>query len=157
MTDKKTTTKPSAPAAAKPAVKQKAFSFSKASRLNMVGVHPLLVTLAERTLEKSPIDFGVLKLGGFRTAEEQHGLYLKKRSKLDGYIQLSHHQLGNAIDLVPYVDGKHTWSDKKAFEKINKAVMAAWSEMKGKGVVLTWGGSWETFYDPAHYQIKNKS
>jgi len=122
----------------------------------MIGVHPILVTMAEKALAESPVDFGVIKNGGFRTAEEQHELFLKKRSKLDGFIQISHHQLGNAIDLVPYIDGKFTWSDRKAFEQINAVVLKVWKEMKVRGVQLTWGGSWETFYDPAHYQIKNK-
>lgn len=135
---------------------ERKFKFSKRSLKNMAGVNPILVTFAEKTLSKSSVDFGILDNGGFRTAEMQHDLYLKNRSKLDGFIQISHHQLGNAIDLVPYVDGKFTWADKKAFQEINRAALEAWKEMNIKGVALTWGGSWKSFYDPAHYQIKNK-
>lgn len=135
---------------------EKSFKFSKNTLKNMDGVHPLLVSFAHKVLEKSPVDFGVIKNGGFRTAEEQHKLYLKKKSKLDGFIQVSHHQLGNAIDLVPFIDGKFTWADKKAFEAIHKVAQEVWKEMSVNGVQLTWGGSWENFYDPAHYQIRNK-
>ena len=135
--------------------KPSGFKFSANSKKNMAGVNPILVTLAEQTLQRSPFDFGVISNGGFRTAEMQHELFLKGRSKLDGYIQISHHQLGNAIDLVPYIDGKFTWSNKKAFEGIHKVAMQVWAEMNVKGVQLTWGGHW-SFYDPAHYQIKTK-
>jgi hypothetical protein len=58
------------------------------------------------------------------------------------------------MDLVPVIDGKMTWENKEAFSKINKAVMEAWSEMNVTGWKLTWGGTWKTFVDLPHYEIK---
>jgi len=135
---------------------RKPFKFSQTSLENMKGVNKILVQLAHKALARSKSDFGIIKNGGLRTAEMQNELYRKGNSNLDGYILISHHQLGNALDLVPYVGGKYTWSNNKAFEDINKAVLEAWKEMNIRGVQLDWGGNWKNPYDPAHYQIKNK-
>jgi peptidoglycan L-alanyl-D-glutamate endopeptidase CwlK len=129
------------------------FVFSAASRKNMANVNRILVELALRAIDKSTVDFGVIRNGGFRTVEQQRELYKLGRSKADGIVKISYHQTGNALDLIPWVDGKFTWSSKEAFNAINKAVMEAWGEMNVKGVKLEWGGNWK-FYDPAHYQIK---
>lgn len=131
------------------------FKFSRNSLKNMSGVNPILVTFAEKVLQRSLFDFGVIKNGGFRTAEMQFELYQEGRSQLDGHIQISHHQLGNAIDLVPYVNKKFTWENDEAFKHIHEVALEVWREMNLRGVVLNWGGHWESFYDPAHYQIKN--
>ena len=141
----------------KPKTKQKkTFKFSKRSRENMKGVNPILVKLAENALSRTEYDFGVIENGGFRTQEMQSELFRKGFSQLDGFDRISAHQTGNALDLIPYVSGKFTWENKKAFEAINKAVNEAWEEMNVRGVQLIWGGNWKNFYDPAHYQIKAK-
>jgi len=57
----------------------------------------------------TPVDFGVIKNGAFRTAEKQNQLYKNGVSQLDGYKYKSKHQSGLAVDLVPWVDGKYTW------------------------------------------------
>lgn len=131
-----------------------AYKFGKGSTEQLNDINPILKELAIKALEKSEVDFGVPSTGGKRTAEQQKALFDKGFSQKDGYIKKSYHQSGNAVDLVPYIDGKLTWADKEAFAKINKAVMAAWAEMNITEWKLTWGGTWKTFVDLPHYEIK---
>ena len=92
---------------------------------NMDGVSPYLQMLAIRAISISPVDFGVLETGGERTASMQYKIYKEGHSKCDGYDKLSYHQSGNALDLVPYINGKFTWNDKQAFIDIYYALMEA--------------------------------
>jgi peptidoglycan L-alanyl-D-glutamate endopeptidase CwlK len=138
----------------------KKFKLSKKSLLHMKGVNKIMTELAKRVILITPVDFGILNNGGFRTPEMQAELYRKGYSQLDGHVKVSHHQLGNALDLVPYIEGSYTWESVEAFKKINKAVLKVWAQMEkeGKvtGVQLTWGGDWKNFKDYAHYQITMK-
>ena len=123
------------------------FKFGKRSKKYIATVDPILQELANKAIEISTVDFGVLKSGGLRTAEEQNKLYKAKKSKCDGYEKKSYHQSGRAIDFVPYVDGGYTWNNKQAFLAIGLAVGQAWKEMADEdrtvnGNYLHWGGFW---------------
>jgi peptidoglycan L-alanyl-D-glutamate endopeptidase CwlK len=131
-------------------------AFGKTSTEQLNAINPILKDLATRALAKSAVDFGIPSTGGKRTAAEQKVLFDKGFSQKDGTIKKSYHQSGNAVDLVPYIDGKLTWENKQAFKDINKAVLEAWTEMNIKDWTLTWGGTWTTFVDLPHYQITKK-
>ncbi len=84
------------------------FVLSVRSETNLVGVHHDLKAVVRRALELSPFDFGITS--GKRSAEEQYELFQQKASQLDGYLRISRHQTGHAIDYVVYdEDGKVTW------------------------------------------------
>ena len=132
-------------------------TFGKTSKEQLETVNPVLKTLANKALEKSNVDFGILKTGGKRTPEEQNALFKAGNSQKDGYKKLSYHQSGNAVDFVPFIDGKPTWADNNAFAEIHKAVMAAWKEMNlDSEWNLVWGGDWKTFIDKPHYELHKK-
>ena len=130
------------------------FQFGATSVNELSKINPILEDLAFRTIEKSQVDFGILKLGGMRTAEEQHKLFLEGRSKVDGLVKPTTHQTGMAVDFVPYIDGRYTWDNHEAFHKINEAVMASWNEMGITEYQLVWGGNWKTFLDMPHYELR---
>jgi hypothetical protein len=90
-------------------------SLSNRSIKNMDGVSPYLQMTIIRAISISPVDFGVLETGGERTASMQYNIFKEGFSKCDGYEKLSYHQSGNALDKVPYIGGKYTWSNKQAF------------------------------------------
>src|SRR3990172_11482048 len=55
---------------------------------------------------------------GYRTAKQQNALYKIGRTKpgkiitnADGYIKLSNHQSGNAVDCCFLINGKPNWDD----------------------------------------------
>lgn len=80
------------------------FKFSKRSLEKLYGVNPKLITCAHEAIKITSVDFGITC--GLRTAEEQNILYQNGKSKLDGYYKKSRHQSGDAIDILPYLDGK---------------------------------------------------
>ena len=107
----------------------------------------------------TPFDFGVIKNGAFRTAEDQNKLFNKspKVTNCDGYKYKSRHQSGLAIDLVPYVNGSYTW------DKTHCSVLAgAFSTyLNTLGIDYIGGFDWnsdgnlnEKFYDPCHFEVK---
>lgn len=104
---------------------------------NLEGVHPHLVEIVKKAIELSKVDFGILNNGGRRTAQAQSVIFDQGNSKCDGYIRKSYHQSGNAVDLVPYIDGKYRWSNKQAFIDILEAFQLAEKELKEKGIVPT--------------------
>lgn len=76
----------------------------------------------------------------YRTAERQDRLKGRRRSRLSG--GQSKHQHGLAIDVVPVINGKFIWYNRKLWLKIGKL-----GEARG----LRWGGRWN-FYDPGHFE-----
>jgi len=149
------------------------FNWGKRSKKNILTVYQVLQILANRLILKSPYDMGVLDNGGIRTAGQQQEIFLAGNSKCDGYIKISYHQSGFAIDFVPYVNGKFTWSNGLAFLSIAKIAFEIWNEMQAEGLTedyyLHWGGYWgdqdldgdkllevtdKLGWDMAHYELR---
>ena len=99
---------------------------------------------------KDGVDFTIVSTAGVRTAEEQNKLFLKGYSKCDGYKNKSYHQSGNALDVVPYVNGGASWDEKELY-KVAVCMLQAANDLNYK---LEWGGFWKTFRDLPHYQIR---
>ena len=118
------------------------FKFGKNSVKNIQTVDRILQELASRIISRSNFDFGVLNNGGLRTSEEQHQLYLDKKSKCDGYIKKSYHQSGLAIDFVPYIDGRYTWGSKEASLHIAEIALEEFPSIYKEDYYLHWGGFW---------------
>ena len=120
------------------------FKLSKNSNEKLKGVNPLLVSVVEKAIELSEVDFGITE--GVRTLERQQQLFNEKKSK----TMKSYHLTGNAVDVVAYVDGKVSW-DWGNYEKIAKAFKEAAKELDVK---ITWGGDWKSFRDGPHFQLE---
>ena len=123
----------------------------------------ILVEAIKGFIRYTPIDFCIIDNGGYRTAGLQHELFIAGNSKCDGIVNLSEHQKGLAIDLVPWVyskkHGKHIpyWGEKETFY-LSGAFM---SYCKEHSLPITTGADWnsdgnlrEDFSDPCHFQIK---
>lgn len=106
------------------------YKLGKSSIRNLETTHPYLQLIVKKAIGISESDFGIISNGGFRTAEMQNEIFKKGHSKCDGYIKKSYHQTGKAVDLVPYVNGKYTWNDKKAFIDIYTAWEEAEAQLK---------------------------
>ena len=122
---------------------------------NLTGVNPILIEILNRALDissnrKDGVDFTIVSTAGVRTAEDQNKLFLKGYSKCDGYKNKSYHQSGNALDVVPYVNGGASWDEKELY-KVAVCMLQAANDLNYK---LEWGGFWKTFKDLPHYQIK---
>jgi peptidoglycan L-alanyl-D-glutamate endopeptidase CwlK len=94
------------------------FTFSDRSKRNLRGVHPDLVVLVYRALERCEIDFAVLE--GVRTLDKQKTLVEAGAS----HTMRSRHLTGHAVDLGAYVDGGIRW-DFPLYNKIADAMFKA--------------------------------
>lgn len=77
-----------------------------------------------------------------RTAERQKYLYQKGASKCDGVRDKSNHQGGMAWDIA--CRGKELYNHSM----LDKAGEIA------KRLGITWGGTWKTFIDKPHFEVK---
>lgn len=117
----------------------------------------ILVNAVKDFIHDTPIDFCVIHNGGYRTAEMQNDLFMAGNSKCDGIVNLSEHQKGLAVDLVPWVDNKPIWHKESAFY-LAGAFMAYCKRMK---IPVTSGADWNNDgnlkdgWDPCHMQIKD--
>lgn len=124
------------------------FSFGSRSRTNLKGVHPDLVRVMERAIEISGRDFAVIE--GLRTPERQAQLVA------DGFstTERSRHLTGHAVDVVPYHDGRPTYTHWPAFYDLADYVKQAARELN---IPVEWGGDWQSFPDGAHWQLPRDS
>jgi len=97
------------------------FKFGTGSLDNLDGVDDRVIMLCKKALKYSTVDFSVID--GLRTQSEQKALFDAKKSELDGMMLTSDHQLGLAIDVVPYIKGMDVWDVK------DPEVAAAWLEL----------------------------
>ena len=113
------------------------------------GVKQVLIDICIEASKDSPYEFQIPPFGGLRTAEEQHGLFLKKVSKCDGYNKKSYHQTGKAFDIFLMINGAASW-DKQKLTVVARHIQAVALDHKLK---LDWGGDWKSFKDMPHFQI----
>lgn len=127
---------------------KKLFKFSKKSKNILNTVNKELTILANEVLKISKIDFAITD--GLRSTEEQQNLYKLGKSKCDGLIKKSKHQLGKAIDIMCYdKNNKGTW-DFKYYEEISKLFKQKAVELNIK---IKWGGDWVNFKDGVHFEL----
>lgn len=131
--------------------------FGGSSKERLDTVDRVLQEVMEYAISISHIDFGIPRLGGKRTAEEQCKLFRQNLSKCDGVNKVSKHQSGLAIDVVAYVNGGYTY-EKEYYYMIYQAVMIAAKVCK---VSIRWGGDWDgdlnlrdqSFNDLCHFEV----
>lgn len=129
------------------------YKFSQRSLNRLYGIDHRLIELAQRSIELSPIDFGIPPDGGLRTAERQNELFKDRKSKLDGYIKIGNHQRGKAFDVYAYVNGNASW-DKQHLAIIAGVVLSVANSM---GLKIRWGGTFGSNdfkgWDYPHFEI----
>ena len=116
------------------------FRLSKKSKLHREGIDSRLIEISDLAIKISVIDFGIPNNGGVRTKEVQNKLFTEGLSKADGYVKLSNHQSGNALDFYAYVDGQASWQHDHLAMVANAFLQAG--SILGYG--LSWGGLWSS-------------
>ena len=119
------------------------YKLGKRSMQKLIGVHPTLAFAVTEAIKVSKVDFGVVD--GVRTMDRQRELVRLGRSKTYD----SYHLYGLAVDLVPFLQGRYTWSDDEAFALIDdamKEVIARYDLSIDNGYDL-WG------WDKPHWQL----
>jgi peptidoglycan L-alanyl-D-glutamate endopeptidase CwlK len=122
-------------------------SLRREERLNTV--HPRLADVARKAA--GFLDFDLLVVEGARTIKRQEQLVSRGASRtmhskhIPGQDGFAH-----AVDLAPVLDDEVRW-DWPLFGHIDAAMQRAAREL---GVALIWGGSWRTFRDGPHWELK---
>ena len=116
------------------------YKFGKRSLQKLAHVDPRLEELCIDVLEISQIDFAIVH--GYRTPEEQNALFLKGKSKKDGYKNKSMHQLKKAIDFVPTFSGRQRWD---AWESAAYIAGLFTAVARFKSIRLRNGALWTSF------------
>jgi peptidoglycan L-alanyl-D-glutamate endopeptidase CwlK len=135
------------------------FKLSDRSLERAKDVNPKLINLILLAIRRTPIDFGVAWMGGKRTAEEQNQLFKEGYSQCDGYVKISKHQSGDAIDLNVFVGSKMV-DNKEMLCVVAGVIFACASELNIK---IRWGGDWNSdgnildnkFNDQYHFELIN--
>lgn len=148
------------------------FQFSQRSQAILLTVKPNLRAVAQRAIELTAVDFGVVQ--GNRTLEQQRYLYGQGRTALQlakqglpsKYSQPglpivtwtlnSNHIGGNALDVMPYVNGVGNWdNDGKLglWPQIASAFKLAACEL---AIPIVWGGDWKKTKDRPHFELAQK-
>lgn len=109
------------------------FELGKKSLAELDGVKPQLVRVVKRAIAISTIDFCVHD--GIRTVEEQRRHVATGVSK----TMNSDHLRGEAVDLVPWIEGKPRWWWPPIYQ-IAAAMHRAATELD---IELQWGCVWD--------------
>ena len=119
------------------------FRLGTRSRNNLKGVHPDLLRVVERAIQKTKQDFTVIE--GVRTMQRQRELVAKGASKTFN----SRHLTGHAVDIVPFPIPRN-WKDykKTQWTKIYKAMKEAAAELN---IEMDHGYDWG--WDKPHHQL----
>lgn len=119
---------------------------SAASEKQLIGVHPALVKVVRRAVElctAQGLDFRVME--GLRSLTQQKKNVAKGVSK----TLKSKHLTGHAVDLIPMIGGKVTWS-WPPYHRMAPVIKQAARDV---GVTVTWGGDWKSFKDGPHWEV----
>jgi len=120
------------------------YILSERSLNNLKYVRPDIVKVVKKAIELTKTDFMVFE--GLRTEERQKQLVSDGMSKtFDSY-----HLYGLAVDLIPYVDGKLTWSTDY-YKSILEAVKQAEKDL---GLYVLNNGYEMWGWDNYHFQSK---
>ena len=125
------------------------FRLSSSSLERREGIDHRLIGIDDLAIRLTVIDFGHPQDAGLRTAERQNELYHLKKSMCDGYVSLSDHQLGKALDFYAYVGGAATWE----LEPMAVVACAYFQAASQLGYKIIWGGLWRRFPDTPHIQL----
>ena len=117
----------------KPVVVEQKYKLSNTSMNRLKGIKPSLHRVVERAIFLSDVDFMVVE--GLRTKAKQAEYVRKGASQ----TMNSKHLTGDAVDIVPYVNGKADWNDWNNIFAMTVAMQKAAQEL---GVNVRWGGAW---------------
>ena len=122
------------------------FKLSKKSLAKLNEVNPDLQKLVKNAIGLSTIDFGISE--GMRSKERQKELFDDGKSQ----TMNSRHLTGHAVDVYAWKDGAVSW-EFEDYETINIAFSQA---AKLTNIDYVWGGSWKSFKDGPHFELKRE-
>ena len=134
------------------------FKFGTASQRNLETAHLDLQFVMREALAMGIMDFSVIE--GHRDKSRQNRLYAIGKSRVRWPDGKHNRNPSDAVDAVPYVNGKYSWN------KLHCCVLAGviLACAKKLGIKIRWGGNWDMdsepitdqdFQDLVHYERVN--
>ena len=154
------------------------YALSSTSEKRLYTCHEELVTIAETSLSRSLVDFGIAQ--GERSKEQQLKYFKDDKSTLDPrndadlakakhIVSPEHGRLmSHAMDIYAWVDGSINW-DRKYYMYLAGIIQSVSLELYKNGIhkyMVRWGGNWDsdgiisddqTFDDLVHFELANPS
>lgn len=130
------------------------YKFGKKSLEKLSTCEPVLQEVLKEAIKRSPIDFSITE--GQRSTKRQHELFKAGKSKINGVTKLSKHNYepSRAIDFMPIVNGKGTFTNMNAIDIISGVIMSTAISMS---VNIRWGGTFgsKTWrgWDKFHFEL----
>lgn len=143
------------------------FTFSKSSYTNMFGIHQDLKLVMCESIKVTPIDFGIPRDGGVRTAARQNQMFHDPtiKTNCDGFDKISNHQIqngqksGKAVDVFAFVEGKASWKHHH-LSMIAGVIMSTADRLRQGGEIsirIRWGGQFGSRnfngWDKPHFEV----
>ncbi len=122
------------------------FRLSQRSRTRLTGVHPALVAVVEKAIQRTTVDFLVTE--GVRSPARQAALLNAGASRTLN----SRHLTGHAVDVAAVLDGRIRW-DWPLYPRIAEAFKAAAAELE---TPIVWGGDWPRLRDGPHFELDRR-
>lgn len=120
------------------------------NNLKLSAVNPLLASRVRLIIESAARQGVTLYVdSGYRSSEEQNKLYAQGRTTPGEIVTYkrggeSQHNFRNAVDLVPILNGRPSWSESFDWSLIGRLASQ---------VGLNWGGNWNNFVDRPHVEL----
>lgn len=128
------------------------YELGRKSKSELVGVHPLLAACAWLSITDPDREYDCSVFDGVRTQKEQDFYLAKGTSK----TSFSRHQLGQAVDLVPYINGRVRWDSEdtamqaKITASFDENIRLMDKHARALGITLK-----RFKWDKPHHQIEN--
>lgn len=131
--------------------------FGNTSTIKLNTVHPDLQKVLNKAIEF--IDFAITE--GYRDQATQDKYFAEGKSKLK-FPNGEHNKMpSNAVDIVPYINGKPSYKEKDCVYYAGFIIGIA----ESMNIKLRWGGNWDedgeiisdqTFQDLVHFELARK-
>ncbi len=143
------------------------YRFGITSKKRLSTCHGDLQLIMNEAIKISDVDFGIAE--GYRTVERQQQLYRLRKSKIDGIIKKSKHNMkpSMAVDIFPVIKGLAKWDEEHL--SYLSGIIHAVSERLYKSHRIShrvrWGGNWDmdgeilidqSFDDRPHFELVKK-
>lgn len=131
------------------------FKFSNRSKSNLQECHFSLQLIIREALSYGIMDFTIIE--GHRPKDLQEKYFREGKSKVH-YPNGKHNKVpSEAVDIVPYIDGKINW-EKEHCCVLAGIVLSASSKLE---IPIRWGGAWSgeinlpnnSFQDLCHFEL----
>lgn len=126
------------------------YYLSETSKKHREGIDPRLIEIDDLAITLTLVDYGHDRYSGLRAALVQNMLFMKGKSKADGYKKLGKHQSGKALDFYAYVNGKVSY-DPSHLAMVACAYFQAAAIL---GYRIKWGGLWKSSNPAVHNGIE---